>query len=380
MVKGSFMSNIGRNTSLVLGVGLAALAAGCTTTTRHARAVTYGAPASVSGSNYTGADRIFRNGYIEAMRPGAPDATEAQILASYEGVDGARLAHRLYGEARAEQLDGACEPYVKIVRGETLYDIAQYCDVPVTMLMDYNPLVRAARHVEAGEIVEVPQIFNPERHALAYGAAAGVQPASWYVVQPGDTLGDIAARHLVSAGSIAALNPYVDVERLAVGAQLRIPAAGGHDAAAAPLIAGALPYPYGPASAYGGKGEGAYASEVTAVMPYASRPLHSTADEAVPKSLRLAVDRKTVKPGGDVVVSAAGLPANAAVSLYRGANGADLEFVKTVVTDSEGRFSEPVTVAGSSDIGGVIFRATIDASGKQLQSPRVGVDKIEAAN
>jgi LysM repeat protein len=369
------MAGIGGRSSLILGIASIALAAGCATSDRSARIATYGAP-------YGGVEGLPQDGRIDDLRYDA-SAGQAQIYAAYEGVDGARLAHRLYGEARAEQLDGACEHYVKIVRGETLYDIAQYCDVPVSMLVEQNPVVRNARHVEAGQIVEVPQLFNAERHALAGGfTGAGVEFASWYVVQPGDTLNDIAARHLVSADAIANLNPGVDVGRLATGVQLRLPAvapAGVHDAAAAPVVAGALPYAYGPASAYTGEGGYAPPAEVTAMMPYAGTIGHVSGNGAVPKSLSLAVDRRTVSPGGEVMLSAVGLPANTAVSLYRGANGADLEFIKTVVTDAQGSFSEPMTVKGSSDIGGVIFRATIDATGKQLQSPRVGVDKINPA-
>lgn len=375
MVKGSVMAGIGRKSSLILGIASMTLAAGCATSEPSARIATYGAP-------YAGVDGLPRDGRVDDLSYDA-SADQAQIYAAYEGLEGARLAHRLYGEARAEQLDGACERYVKIISGETLYDVAQYCDVPVSLLIERNPLVRDARHVEAGQIIEVPKIFNAERHALAGGAVNGVELASWYVVQPGDTLNDIAARHLVSAAQIANLNPGIDVGRLATGVQLRIPAvapAGVHDAAAAPVVAAAAPYPYGPASAYGGEGGYAPPAEVTAVMPYAGAIGHVSDDGAVPKSLSLAVDRRTVKPGGEVVVSAVGLPANTAVSLYRGANGAELKFVKTVITDARGSFSEAVTVNGSADIGGVIFRATIDATGKQLQSPRVGVDKIKPAN
>lgn len=357
---------------MILGLASLALAAGCATSEPSARIATYGA-------SYAGVDGLPHDGRVEEAPYGA-SADQAQIYAAYEGLEGARLAHRLYGEARAEQLDGACERFVKIARGETLYDVSQYCDVPVSMLIEQNPLVRDARHVEAGQIVEVPQLFNAERFALAGGVINGVTPASWYVVQSGDTLNDIAARHLVSAAAIANLNPGVDVGRLSTGVQLRIPAAapaGVHGAAEPPVVAAATPYPYGPGWAYGG--EGSPSAEVTAVMPYAGAVGHVSGDGAVPKSLSLAVDRRTVKPGGEVVVSAVGLPANTAVSLYRGANGAELKFVKTVITDAQGNFSEPVTVNGGADIGGVIFRATIDATGKQLQSPRVGVDKIKPA-
>lgn len=380
MAKGSVMAGLSTKTTFVLALIIAASTAGCATSGHNARIATYGAPRADSETQYTSADRIFRDGYADVLRTDsriAPDATNAQILAAYEGVDGARLAHRLYGEARAEELDGACEPYVKIVKGETLYDIAKYCDVPVSMLIDQNPVVHNPRHVKAGQIIEVPQIFNAERHALAANSPSGVVFASWYVVQPGDTLDDIAAHHLVSAASIAMLNPNVNLANLPAGAQLRIPAADQEITATAPVVAAALPSAYGAAS---GTGATTMDKALTEVMPYAAKPAHVDHEPAVPKSLLLTVDRRTVKPGGKVVVSAVGLPANTSISLYSGANGAELDFVKTVTTDSHGTFSEPVTVKGSSNIGGVIFRAIIDSSGKQLQSPRVGVDKIKATN
>lgn len=389
------MSGIGGKFSIfVIGASALAMASGCATTEQQARVSTYGAPAPEDGV-YTGADRVFADGHMDELRrAGAASSIErpdAALLAAYEGVEGARLAHRVFGEARAEALDGACEQYVKIGQGETLYDIASYCDVPVTMLISANPVVHNPRHVEAGQIVEVPQLFNAQRHAMGGASApAGVQFASMYVVQPGDSLNEIAARHLVSSSSIANLNPGVDWQRLPVGMQVRLPAVAavaapgkvsnaGPDYVEPPVVAPAEGYPYGHAPGYAASDEDGYVppAEVTNVMPYASTPTHAVPEDAVSKSLLLTVDRTLAKPGELVTVSAVGLPANSSISLYAGPNGGDLRFIKSVTTDSSGAFSEPLPIYGG--LGGVIFRATVDSTGKQLQSPRVGVDKIKPA-
>lgn len=372
-------------------VSLAGLmSAGCVTTEpEYSRVETYGPPAQYAGV-YTGADRLYRNNYVANTRPSssqhAAPMSEARVLAAYEGVDGARLAHRLYGEAQAERLDGACERFVKIENGETLYDIAQYCDVPVSMLVGLNPVIGNPRHVQVGQIVEVPQIYNADRHALAAGAGgeAGVVFASWYVVQPGDTLNAIAAKHLVSASSVANLNPGLSWSAIPVGAQIRLPAVGAAEGSPQPAaISGSLPYPYGPASAYApapaGQAGGAIVTGDVGLMPYQMTPAQKAAEAASGIAPRLSVDRDVIDRGDSVFVSAGGLPANSTVSLYRGANGREMRFVKTVRTDASGNFNEEVRVRRGADLGGVIFRAVVDETGERLQSQRVGVNDFGAA-
>ena len=382
------------NTAVLLGcAAAAALAAGCATTeSGYSRTATYGAP---SGNHYTGADRVFRNDYVDDLRPdslASVEPTDPRVLAAFEGIEGARLAHRMYGGGHAERLDGACEQYVKATQGETLYDIAALCDVSISTLIDYNPSIRNPRHVDAGQILEIPQIYNPERQALQAGLAGGamnnIQYASYYVVQPGDSLSAIAAKHLVSASAVANVNPSIQWASLPVGAQVKIPAAG-RGAVAAPAsvqpvsaapVSGALPYPYGPASAYQSGAATAGGADDAAIIvdqPYALTPAQAPNNPVIDKSPLLVVDRRTVNAGGVVTVSAYDLPANTTVTLFQGPNGSDLDYVTTVTTDSEGRFSTPVTVRGVSNAGGVIFRATVDDKGAQLQSPRVSIDKIK---
>jgi hypothetical protein len=60
--------------------------------------------------------------------------------------------------------------------------------------------------------------------SLGGGTATPVTSASQrYTVQPGDTLGAIAARHGVSVDDLIAANPGIDPQRLQIGAEIVIP-------------------------------------------------------------------------------------------------------------------------------------------------------------
>jgi len=51
---------------------------------------------------------------------------------------------------------------------------------------------------------------------------SGLPPAKFYVVQPGDNLTSIAARHHVSLVTIEALNPTLDANSLQAGQRIRL--------------------------------------------------------------------------------------------------------------------------------------------------------------
>lgn len=358
-----------------------AAAAGCATTPdRYADA-----SGAYYNPSYPDADRIFRNGYVDATRPlssaHAAAAVDARTLAAYEGIEGARLAHQVYAEAQAEKLDGACERYVKIVQSETLYDIASLCDVPVYMLMDYNPSIDSPRHVFDGQTVEVPYLVNGDR--LAYAQEAGlINAAATYVVQPGDTLSSIAASHLAPAYSIADLNPEVDWRALPIGAQILIPAEPG--ALGVPGTPRAKPISSylgdgdfsGDRSWRRGRGRG-HTSEIEKLMPYKLKPVGAEEAAAADFGGMLAVDKTIVSPGQRVYVSASGLPANSLVTISRGANRAELRAVETVRTGPDGTLNAGVRVPRRADMGGVVITATIDRTGETLYSERVGVLGVE---
>ncbi len=360
---------------MVSAAGLALLAAGCATTeepTYHSAAV---AP--------YGAERLYQNDYVDDQRPSWGAMAQGSRLAmqmnrstvttvAFSGVDGARLAHELYGEAQAEKVDGNCGPIAKIENGETAFDIANYCDVPVDTLLAANPGIDNPRAVYTGQVLNVPN---------GYANVGNTQwaniPYSVYVVQPGDSIDKVAYSHRVSPTTLIAFNPGLDWKYLAAGSELRVPAfsAGVPVAAAAP----SAPPAYAPAptpSAGGSSGNYGYSvsPQVESLMPYKLTPAQQAAQSRVSAPPLLTVDRRSVDPGDEVTVSAVGLPPYSEVSIYRGPNGRQMELVRTVRTDGEGQFSEPVRVKRRSDPGGVIFKAQVGSQG--YQSPRVGVNKI----
>lgn len=374
--------------SAALGTAaLFVLAAGCTTAGGSA-------PAYRTSAYYTGADRLYRDDFVKNTRPhsaaaeaapfyaGAPVAAP-RSLAAFDGIAGARLAHELYPRQIAEQLDGACEPNVKLLKGETLYDVEELCDVSLYRILAFNPRIRSARHVRGGATIELPQNPQPERAAFfaeTFGSTGQTFiGAVAYVVQPGDSLNTIAGRHLVSAAAVANANPSIDWRATPVGQTIWIPASGGNQIVGAPsLVApipqpdattGSLPYDFG---GHSGSGSGA-AYDVTGIMPYVMTPAQRAAESAAPRSL-LRINRSTVEPGGEVTVSGVDLPKNAEVSLYGGANGSQLKYLTTVRTDDNGSFSETVTITSEANTGGVIFEATVEGDAdERYQSPRVGV-------
>jgi LysM repeat protein len=59
------------------------------------------------------------------------------------------------------------------------------------------------------------------RHAASFRAAAR-RPPPWWVVQPGDTLGGIAAKTGLNVDQLEALNPNVDPQTLDPGQRLQL--------------------------------------------------------------------------------------------------------------------------------------------------------------
>lgn len=365
-----------------LAAGLVALAAGCATTSQSSG----GQQLAYHNPSYPDADRVFRNGYVEATRPHsaqqAARAAEIGSLAAYDGIAGARRAHKIHGGALAEKLDGACERFVSIEGKESLYDIAAYCDVPVYMLMEYNPSVMSPRHVSPGQMIEVPYIVNIERIAFAH--EAGLINAAAYVVQPGDTLNSIAASHLAPAESIVAVNPDVNWRAMPVGLTIRIPAIPSSGV----VIGGPTTPSPKPVMSYLGDGDfsglsggrrwgGGHYHEVEKLMPYRLRPVSTSDSLPGERGGQLSVNRRTVSPGQTVRISADGLPPNARVTLSSGPNRAELRTVDTVLTGPDGSLDANVRVGRRSDIGGVVITATVDKTGETLYSERVGVLRIE---
>lgn len=155
------------------------------------------------------------------------------------GIDGARIAHRRYSDYRAEQIDGDCESRVRIQYGESLSDIAEFCDVPLRALIDSNPSIYNPNRISVGQQVFVPNIsgnvYDGGQHEYGYShavyegnyqsvdASYYQEDRNYYVVRRGDTINEIALRFDVSRRELARLNPNLRQPRLQIGTRVYLP-------------------------------------------------------------------------------------------------------------------------------------------------------------
>ncbi len=349
-----------KNKGLKLAGGIAAAfacaaAAGCETT-----GTGYGAAggglSSAAGAGYAPGDRLYQGNHLEAIYGSEVSPEEAKMMerAAFRGVEGARLAHRLYRGSHAEALDGACESKILSERGETLWDIAELCDVSLYVLSEHNPSLNGSTHVFEGAEITIPHtntvspegVFEADFNLVSRGvdelplSPLTAAPAIYHA-EAGDTLASIAVRHRVSAAAVANLNPGIDWRRPApAGAAIRLP----------------VPRRI----------------EVAVLAPRAKAAVHAE-EEAAPSILN--VSATSAKPGGEVRLTASGLPPRAAVSLYSGANRRSLRLIGGSETNDRGELDASASVPGGADLGGVIFAAATD--GGYLYSPRVSVLKLK---
>ncbi len=311
-------------------------------------------PSTMSGGQYAPGDRLFRGRHLDEIHPRDTTLEEARLkhLADFQGIEGARLAHRLYA-SHAEELDGACEAQVKVAQGETLWDISELCDVSIFVISDVNPAVAPASDLREGQILNIPHanVMTPTdfpssrlgANRVSYGDGGVdslplspiLKSPSVYHVQAGDSLTEIASTHSVSAATLANLNPDVDWRFMPVGAAILIPA---------------------------------QRIENKAYVPSVKKP-------SVKRSDILEINRTAVKPGSEVRLAARGLTPLTTVSVYRGPNRRQMELVGEFVTNEAGELYADARIKKSSNLGGVVFAAAVGDD--YLYSPRVNVVKLK---
>lgn len=342
-----------------------------------------------------------RDPYAAAIYTGAPQPDAADLyaqlyapeqrsangtpfeLASYAGIEGARRAHQLYTESEAEALDGRCESAVAPTATESMIDIANLCDVPLDMLVEYNPGIADIAYSTAGAMVKIPGGVVEPKGAFAMSDAL-VQLGA---VQPGDTLEKIAYRLNVSEAAIANLNPGIDWKNPVAGQSFVTPIKAPQAAANAPSASYAAPAAAPVWEGYSGAqgiGGSAAPSAIGGVQaPYALSPVKSYGKAAgfYPEA-DLAVDRQFVKAGGSVEVTAKADPGSV-VTFYAGeAPGPGMSKKTTAVAGADGKATARVRVGKNSNMGGVIFGARQAGSNDTKYSDRVGVVRLkdETAN
>lgn len=166
--------------------------------------------------------------------PSPYDAPESWGPDRYKGVAGARYAHQVLNDYQAERVDGDCERVVMVTRGDTLSDIAEYCDTTVAALISANGNIYNPRTLRVGERLVVPNVRGTVYEGTNLYRTASYRPAAapapvradrtdLYVVRPGDTLAEIASRYGTTTRELMQLNPYVQPYSLDIGERLRVP-------------------------------------------------------------------------------------------------------------------------------------------------------------
>lgn len=293
--------------------------------------------AAADGRQYASHDQNGSNGERRFMR------------ADYRGINGARRAHAQFSPGQAEALDGDCERYVKLLQGETLSDIAEYCDVSVSSIVSANPAILDARAVPAGTTLHIPDtrsdVYEGGR-IYPHDAAASVRPpragdnwygregysrdyygdyarrasalrsaarGTYYVIRSGDTLSEIAQRYDVALADIAYLNPDLEPRRLGVGDRVYLPD-----------YARTEPW-------------SRQVNRVDYRDDWSVRPI-------------VSIWPNRGAPGSEIQVNAEGLPPNTDVVIYAGETEDSLEPRGTARTDAYGRVS--TTIRLPRDYGG----------------------------
>src|SRR4051794_23908950 len=136
-----------------------------------------------------------------------------------------------------------------VAPGETLWGIAAASGLSASAVAAANGLSPEAR-VIAGRTLTIPApgaaAAAPATAAAPAPAAGGAATGGGLRVALGDTLSAIAARNGVSLARLAAVNGLDPSRVLLAGTTLRLPAAGGAGASAAPVAAtSAAPAPIG---------------------------------------------------------------------------------------------------------------------------------------
>ncbi len=118
--------------------------------------------------------------------------------------------------------------------GDTLYDLARYYGVPVSMILQYNPSVQP-RFLQIGTrlvipgVKDVPPYKRPAVSAVAASQSSGpIGPfTGTYRVETGDTLWSISRRYGTTPEALARANGLSLTGILSIGTRLHVPQSSG---------------------------------------------------------------------------------------------------------------------------------------------------------
>ena len=115
--------------------------------------------------------------------------------------------------------------------GDSASAIAERLGVPTHLLLALNPQIESPNLLFAGQILTVP-----DGYGLPEGSTLPAAAQLVHTVQEGDTLSLIADRYGVSTIDLLLLNPGLDPDLIAIGAQIVVLSKGG-----APVVSGPAP-------------------------------------------------------------------------------------------------------------------------------------------
>ncbi len=136
-----------------------------------------------------------------ACRPQREGAMSAKRIFQSIAVVGI-LAGSFVATGSAMAVSGVCNGYMTAQPGDTLSSIAATCGTTVAIIQAANPGLGAT--VYAGQVLFVATGNSSVTAPTPTATAGGI-----YIVQPGDTLGNIALRYGVSISDILAANPQI---------------------------------------------------------------------------------------------------------------------------------------------------------------------------
>ncbi|MEZ4710061.1 MAG: LysM peptidoglycan-binding domain-containing protein [Caldilineaceae bacterium] len=116
--------------------------------------------------------------------------------------------------------------------GDTLANIAAAYGVSTGSLIAANGIADV-NHVWVGQSLVIPGASSGSANSWSASSSGG----SYVTVQPGDTLAKIAARYGMSAGALMQLNGIANPDHIWVGQQLAVDGGGYSAPAAAPVVA-----------------------------------------------------------------------------------------------------------------------------------------------
>ncbi|MCB2113644.1 MAG: LysM domain-containing protein [Parvularculaceae bacterium] len=338
---------------------------------------------AVQSGGYAGADDpYFAAVYTGAPRPDAPDLYSTLVapeqlssngvpfeLVSYAGIEGARRAHALYAKADAEALDGRCETRIRPAKTESMIDIAELCDVPLDLLVEFNPGAADYAYDVSESTLRIPGGIEPPKGV----AALSDQLVRLNEFQSGDTIEKIAFRNNVPVSTIADLNPGVDWSAPQLSGSYLTPARAAQVSRPAAPPASASWEGYSPIT--GADANSAYVGLADGLRhaPYRQRLVgtYARAEGYYPEP-RLSVESRYVKPGGKIRVTASGVRAGREIVFSAGGR------TVSATADANGVASAAIRVKKNTQTSNVVVTGRERGSSDTLFSETVGVVALDA--